>query len=387
MLAAAAAGSACVFVPPRRGNVLRRVFPRCGAVAKPPQTGELGCCRVARPGGPGAKALMFSDSRHRLHRCAAFLLAALASLAAPLAAQAEKIVYADGRQEAAKAPAQDRNGRWTVEVEGRRVALKAGEVVAIVDAKGTETTLIPALATAPDSPEAIAALARMRDPKDADWETAAMTLGEHPSRSILDALVELAGSKSKDLRSRGLTGMARLRTKESTVALAEALLAEKDAALRRAAASLLFYVQEVFRRCDAEPLMRRGIGDKDKDVRIAFAQVSRPDLAEGTEVLRRDGIRHGDHHVRESAAMDLGERGDAAGESILIAMLARTRIPGMEGTAAEIEPHLVREKVAICRVLGGFTSEASTAALEKAKASPFEAVRKAAAEALASRVK
>src|SRR5690606_14185359 len=144
-------------------------------------------------------------------------------------------------------------------------------------------------------------------------------------------------------------------------------------------------VQEIVRRCDAAKSVERGIEDKDSVVRVVFALLAPADLAAGSAVLRTDGLKSRDHHIRESAALELGRRGDAAaGESVLIGMLGRNRLPGFDGAAAPMEELLVREQVEICRILGGHGSESGKAALRNATSSRFAAVRQAAERALAT---
>jgi hypothetical protein len=101
-------------------------------------------------------------------------------------------------------------------------------------------------------------------------------------------------------------------------------------------------------------------------------------------VLKADGLKSSDHHDRESAALELGRRGDSSGESILVGMLARDKLPGFDGGDALMETCLIQEQVEVCRVLGKLGSDSAKAALKKATASRREAVRKAAADALAA---
>lgn len=184
---------------------------------------------------------------------------------------------------------------------------------------------------------------------------------------------------------RAMTLLAQLKTKESSLAGARLVLAEKDAKARREAAGALFSVREILRRSDAADLIQSGLADKDALVRVEFALVAPHDLELAAEVLRKDGLRSSDHHTRESAAFDLGLRGDASGGSILVSMLLRSKMPGMEEDPELSDRYLILEQVRICEIFGKLGTEAGKAALSKAKAnSPHEAVRKAAAAALAS---
>lgn len=301
-------------------------------------------------------------------------------------AQTAQLVHADGRTEpCAAAPQQDAKGRWSITEQGRRVLLQPGDVVAFVDDHGKETTMIPELSVAVDTPEVTAALASLREPKLAAWEPVAMQLGQHRSRSVFEAAVALANGQNKQLRLRAITLLARLCTKEAAMAAAAAVLAEPDAGIRRTAASTLFAVGEIVKRCDAAATIAKGLDHTDAEVRVVFAMLAKPDDPAATAVLRRDGLHHADHHVRETAAMELGERGDGAGESLLVGMLERTRVPGAEGDAEVQQRMLVREQVQVCSALGRIGTPAAKAALTKATKSRLEAVRLAATAALSAK--
>jgi hypothetical protein len=299
-------------------------------------------------------------------------------------AQDVLLVHADGRRENATAPRKDAKGEWSVECEGRRTVVHGGEVVAIVDANGKETAIIPVLTEAPDSPESVAALAGLRDPKNKTWEPLCEQLAKRPSRGVHEALVKLAGDPRKELRSRAMTALAWLRTKESALALAAAVLAEKDPGLHRDAASGLFAVEEILRRSDSAELLTKGLQDKDATVRIIFATLAPPDDAVAAEVLRKDGLKHSDHHMRESVAQELGERGDGSGEGILIGLLSRTKVPALSGDAEFDEKLMAEGQARACFALGKIGSATARSALSKATASRFLLVQRAATKALAA---
>lgn len=306
------------------------------------------------------------------------------ALAAPRAVP-DVAIYADGRRAHVEQPAKDSSGQWMGTLDGRRQRLVPGEIVALVDEQGEERSLLPALADAPMNAAQESALASLSDPKDESWFLAAEQLSNPPTRAVLAALVELAESGKKDVRTRAVAAMARMRTTESSLAAARAVLAEKDAKARRAAAAALFSVREILRRADAAELVLAGLADKDALVRVEFALIAPHDLEQAGLVLRKDGLKHSDHHVRESAAVELGRRGDAAGEKLLIAMLARETLPGMEDDPETGARYLVREQVELCEILGRLGGDAARAALTKAKSSsPHDAVRKAAEAALAT---
>lgn len=315
-------------------------------------------------------------------RSAVALLACLGIY--PPAAQAQVLVHADGRREAAANPRQDSKGRWMATVEGRRVVVKPGDVVAILHENGKETVIIPTLSKDPITPEAKAVLASLRDTRNAAWREALSRLAAQPSQAVLDDLVALAAERKKELRSRAIEALVGLRTKESVLAAAKAILGEKDRSLHRSAASRLFAVQEIFKRSDRGELVRAGIGDRDRTVRYVFAMLSPPDMEKANAVLRKESLKDRDHHVRESAAMELGLRGDRSGERVLIRMLARKKLPGFHDDEKLMIRYLIREQVAICKILGRFGTDAAKAALQKATSSPHASVSGAARAALES---
>jgi HEAT repeat protein len=313
-----------------------------------------------------------------------FVLSALAYCALLESLAADVLVHADGRRTEGKDPRVDNRGGCSVEVEGRRVVLAPGEVVATIDAEGRETDFMPKLAEGPLDPALEAALARVGDPRDDNWAEAALALQARPHRAIHDGLVALAASGKAELRLRALTALAWLRTRESVVAAAERVLAEKDPKTRFGATSALYAAQEVYRRADTAALTQAGLVHADKNVRIDFALLAPLDVEAAVPVLQKDGLRSSDHHVRESAAVALGKRGDGSGEKILREMLARKTMPGVDDPELGTRL-LVEEQTELCEILGKLGSKTAVGALEKALRSPHEAVRAAARKALDAR--
>jgi len=319
----------------------------------------------------------------RFSRCLGAGLVAAAVIATTGAeVRAAQLIHADGRRETVEAPRRGGDGRWSHEKEGRRV-LAPADVVAVVDDSGKSIETIAELSTADASPEVEAALASVADSKNGQWLTAADTLVAHRSRAVHDALVSLTSSSEKELRRRGVVLLARLLTKESALAAARAVTTEKDGGIRREGGSALFSVREILVRCDSAEVFAAGLAHSDRDLRVVFALIAAPvggDTA--LAVLRDDGLTHSDHHFREDAALTLGRQGDAAGEKILISMLSRTRMPGIDDPELMAEL-LIAEQVEICDVLGRLGTEKGRTALEKATKSRHEAVRAAARKALA----
>ncbi|MFN0205356.1 MAG: HEAT repeat domain-containing protein [Planctomycetota bacterium] len=300
---------------------------------------------------------------------------------APSAATPE-IIFADGRREPVQEPRLDSRGNWTALRDGKRTVLRAGEVVVVIDDTGKENVIIPNLSDAPDTPETTALLASLRDLKNPAWRQAVEQISMKPSKSVYNALLKLTLDTNKEVRLRGVTAIAGLRTKAGVLAATEAVFVEKDAGVRREMAYVLYSVQEIFKRSNTAKHVVIGLANNDPLVRLVFAMVSARDVSAAIPVLRNDGLKHTDHHVRESAAIELGRRGDGSGESILISMLSRTKLPGFDGGDELMEKFLIREQVEICSILGKFATEPAKAALKKAKTSKFEPVRKAAEAAL-----
>lgn len=296
-------------------------------------------------------------------------------------ARADVAIHADGRRTEVREPRADSRGRFTGEIEGRRTPLDPGEFVAVVDDKGRETPiprpLLDGARTAADE----AALTSLRDPRDAAWETAVMPWFAAPKRSVLEALVETTKDKRPAVRRRALSTLVRLRAAESVRAAAEAILAETDKSVRGDCVSGLYSVCEIYRRAKLDELTKRGLEDKDAVVRFTFAWLAPDDMAAAVDVLKKDGLANSDHHLRESAAMALARHGDASGESTMLGMLARDRMPGVDDR--DLATRLsIAEKVEICELLGRLGTKTGLAALERAAKSPHEAVRAAAERAL-----
>ena len=297
------------------------------------------------------------------------------------ATRADVAVHADGRRTEVREPRADSSGRWWGEIDGHRTRLDPGEFVAVIDDKGRETPIPRPLADGARTAADDAALASLRDPRDANYEAAVLAWYAAPKRSVLEALVETTKDKRAAVRKRALLTLVRLRATESVRAAAEAILAETDKSVRTECVSALYSVCEIYRRAGLAELTQRGIEDKDAVVRFTFAWLAPDDMAAAVDVLKKDGLANSDHHLRESAAMALARHGDASGESTMIGMLTRDRMPGVDDR--ELATRLsIAEKVEICGLLGRLGTKTSLAALERAAKSPHDAVRAAAERAL-----
>ena len=309
------------------------------------------------------------------------LLAALANLCV-----AGEILYADGRTAVALEPRQDSAGRWTAEIEGHRIRLDPGRVVAVIADDGTVADLIPPLGDDPLTPEATAVLASLREPGNDTWQVAFQALAEHPTRAILDDLIQLTSHKDKLLRLRAVQALTQLATRESVTAAAHAVLAEPHKGTRADAASALFNVREIFTRSEALQTIPEAIANDDKTTRVIFALLGAADGDDAVlEVLRKDGVRSNDHHVREEAAIALAKRGDSSGLKILTGMLSRKQIPGLEELSDETRTRmLIHEHVVICDALAKLGDKAALPALRKAVKSEHAEVSLAAVAAIAA---
>src|SRR4029079_17634791 len=110
-----------------------------------------------------------------------------------------------------------------------------------------ETVTIPELSSAPKTPAQDELLRQLCDPKNDAWHATAEQLATPPSRAVMDELVALTKNAKKDVRARAIGALTHLRTKESALAAASAVLNEKDAGQRRESASSLFAVWEILR--------------------------------------------------------------------------------------------------------------------------------------------
>jgi HEAT repeat protein len=315
------------------------------------------------------------------------LFLVLATVCAPLLAAHEfaenaHLVHADGRREQVAGLERDAAGHFSVLEGDRRVPIRVGDVVAVVDAEGAETETIPELRAGDVSAAESAALEALKAGVEPDWFAALATLGQRPTRAAHEALLALAAEDEPKLRARAVQGLAAQHTKASTLAVARAALEDADAATRAAAATALFAVRAIFVRAEPGALVDAGLEHTDRDVRFGFAFAAPHGNERALDILRREGLKHSDHHRRESAALELGLRGDAAGEKILAAMLARSRLPGIDD--ADVERRLrVAEKVQVCEVFGALRTKAALAALRKATKDDEADVRAAAEAALA----
>jgi len=299
------------------------------------------------------------------------------------AAQAEVGLLANGRRVQVDQPAKDSKGVWMGALEGRRQRLAAADVVVLVADDRTETLLAPTLSEAELTPTEVAVLAELADPSADFGPAGCEALALEPKRAAHKILLELAGDRRKGLRSRAVTALLRLRTLESCAAAAKLVLDEKDVKSRRAMAAALFSARALLQRCDLGEAFETGLTDSDALVRVEFALCAPHEHPKAIGVLVKDGLRHADHHVRESAALDLGRRGDKSGLDVLLAILGRSKPRDLD-TDPETELRLhIAEQVEVCEVLGGLGGESAKSALKKAKSdSPHEAVRKAAEAAL-----
>lgn len=307
------------------------------------------------------------------------ILVVLALALAPTPSHADVLVHADGRRTQVSAPRADSKGNWTIELEGRRVAVQPGEIVAIVDGEGRETRIPHELRDLPWTPADDGRLTRFVGGREPDWQSAMVELVTPPRRAVLEKLQGLRADKRAETRARVIAALAGLRTKEGVRAAAEAVLSEADTRTRSNGASVLFSIVEIYRRSACDDLTKRGLADKSSAVRFAFAWLAPDDCAEAVPVLVKDGLSNSDHHLRESAALRLAAHGDASGEALLVAMLARDRVPGVDD--ADLAERLtVREHVAVCEALGRIGTKRARAALDTARNSKRPEVR-AAAEA------
>ncbi len=318
-------------------------------------------------------------------RAATWMTMCLCIAAAPMAARADVLVHADGRRESVEQVARDSKGRWTRADAGRRVVIRSGEVALVVDTNGKEWVTIPDLVEGPETPAETAALASLVEPRNEAWLIALECLTGSPTRGMHDKLVALAMGSNRELQLRGAVGLTQLRTKESVLTAARAILAQVDPGARRKSASAMPQVREILRRCEGAPeIFAAGLKDKDGSVRFSFAESSLHGTEGAIEVLIADGLKASDHHLREEAATELARRGNDSGVPLLAQMLARKSMPGVDDEDL-MRRLLTQEQVEICGLLGQLDVPLARAALEKALKSRLEPVRHAAEAALAQK--
>ena len=223
--------------------------------------------------------------------------------------------------------------------KGMRQIPKAG-VAMIVNDDGGRVILDRKLVEG--APASQADIKALETADGAAYLTARQRLAASMSREVFAKAKELSKAKKPETRARAGEVLAGLGVPESLDAAVAIALKDKSAAVRNRVASSLFAIIGLIEAHDWHAKLRPGLESEHQKTRATFALVlgMAGDKA-AIPVLKRDALRHRDHHFRESAAETLARLGDDAGVDVLVKMLRRKRHPAGE----EI---LVVEKIRIC---------------------------------------
>jgi len=201
-----------------------------------------------------------------------------------------------------------------------------------------------------------------------------MQATERSSRAFVEALqAELASDKAA-VREQAARVLVVTAVPEAVhAALAAAVEESKGRMLKTIASSLSSGSSlAALAASDALALVDAGLEAKDPDTRFSLAWVgARLGSQAALPVLARS-LTDSDHHVRESAAFALAERGDAAGASLLMTMARRSRSPVQNAnrsadaeTRALVDRLALRERCRACELLGLLRHEPALAVLRK----------------------
>lgn len=157
-------------------------------------------------------------------------------------------------------------------------------------------------------------------------------LGDRCTKDLVKELEQLTTDKSPAVRARAVSALAMAATPESMrVALAAAKADASGALWRELVGAVangvgLGAVNAVNGRDDVE----LAVASKDKAVRAAAAWIAVTLGSKTAQPALAAMVGDADHHVRESAAMCLGEVGNDAGAKVLITMATREQSPDVE---------------------------------------------------------
>jgi hypothetical protein len=201
-----------------------------------------------------------------------------------------------------------------------------------------------------------------------------MLATERCSQAFVDALqAELAGDKAvvRELAARVLTVSA---VPAAVHAALAAAVAESSGRMLKAIASSLGNgsVLAALEASDARALVEQGLEAKDADTRFAMAWVGAKLGSDAALPVLVRSLTDRDHHVRESAAFALAERGDASGAGLLLTIAKRDRAPVQIAnrdadaeTRALVDRLALRERCQACDLLGKLRHEPALPSLRK----------------------
>jgi HEAT repeat protein len=201
-----------------------------------------------------------------------------------------------------------------------------------------------------------------------------MQATEHSSRAFVEALqAALAGDKAAVREQAARVLVATAVPEAVHAALAAAVEEPKGRMLQVIAPSLSSgCMLAALEASDALALVDAGLGAKDPDTRFFLAWVGARLGSEAALPVLARSLTDRDHHVRESAAVALAERGDAAGAALLMTMARRSRSPVQNAnrtadaeTRALVDRLALRERCRACELLGRLRHEPALAMLRK----------------------
>ncbi len=142
---------------------------------------------------------------------------------------------------------------------------------------------------------------------------------------------------------------------------------------------------------EALALLDQGLATKDADARFQVAWLGAQLGSDAALPVLARFLGDSDHHVRESAAVALAERGDAAGVAIVLAMAKRDRAPvQIANRGADAETRAMcdriagRERCHACELLGKLHHEPALPVLRRLATAKDEALAAAAKAAVAA---
>lgn len=217
-------------------------------------------------------------------------------------------------------------------------------------------------------------------------------LGDRCTKDLVRELEQLSTDKSPAVRARAVTALAMAATPESMRIALAAAKADASGALwrevvgRSVSGVCLGAIAAANGRDDVE----LAVATKDKSVRAAAAWIAVQLGSKTAQPALTAFVGDADHHVRESAAMCLGEAGSDAGAKVLLAIATREQSPDVEANRrapAATRDLLVRiahrERVRAIELLGELRHAPAATSLKALTGNADREVATAAAAAIA----
>lgn len=268
------------------------------------------------------------------------------------------------------------------QVKGNRVqvrttdgALRAMSVRSIVGERAADGTLRrfhAELTGAPIGPAETALLQRVRQGKAIEVPEMVRAT-ESCGRELAAALQAVLADGSPAARIQAARVLA-------VTCVPEAVKAALTAALADATGRMLAEVAQLWTEtslgaleaAEALPLLDQALATKDPGARFGMAWLAAQLGSEAALPVLRAFLGDRDHHVRESAATMLAERGDAAGAAIVLTIASRERAPVQTAncnadpeTKALVDRLALRERCRACELLGKLRHEPALPVLRR----------------------